>query len=311
MAYIDLHCDTASRMLYEGLDLRESECKVSIEKLIKGGGLAQFFAFFVELDNKKDPFLEFKNQYDNFIYEVSKNKDKIQIVTNLKELEKCNLENKVGAFLTIEEGEVLKDNIDMVEEVYKLGIRLITLTWNYKNSLGYPNFEFVYKDNGLTDKGKEVVEAMEHFGIIPDCSHLSDKGFYDLVDICKKPFIASHSNARTITNHPRNLTDDMIKKLALKGGVMGINFCSVFLGESEEAKISQMINHIKHIVNVGGIGIVALGSDFDGIENEVEIKNTSEMNNLAYALKKEGLKESDIEKIFFKNVKNVLKETLK
>ncbi|OPF51849.1 peptidase M19 [Clostridium baratii] len=308
MKYIDLHCDTAYRMIKENLSLNDDACKVNIEKLKKGGALAQTFAFFVDLEEEKDPYDAFTSMYNNFIKEVGKNKDKIEIVRNRDELKQCNNNGKVGAFLSIEEGEVLKGDVSKVLDVYEKGIRMLTLTWNYENSIGYPNVNFKYKDKGLKEKGVEIVNEMERVGIIPDCSHLSDGGFYDLSKICKKPFIATHSNARAIKNHPRNLTDDMIKILSNKGGVMGLNFCSDFVAEDEVTKVLKIAKHAKHIKNVGGIDVLSIGSDFDGIENEVEIKDTSEMDKLYYGLKKEGFTDDDIEKVFYKNIIRVLKE---
>ncbi|MBP1889650.1 membrane dipeptidase [Clostridium moniliforme] len=311
MKYIDLHCDTAYRMINENLHLDKSICKVNIENLKKGGALGQIFAFFLDLEEVEDPFNGFMDMYNNFILETERNKDSIKIVRNIEELKECEREEKLAAILSIEEGEVLKGNLENIKRVYDLGIRIITLTWNYENSLGYPNYNFKYKDKGLKEKGIEMVKEMEKVGIIPDASHLSDGGFYDLVKICKKPFIATHSNSREIMNHPRNLTDDMIKLLSNKGGVMGLNFCSSFVGENEVTSISDLVKHAKHIRNIGGIDVLALGSDFDGIENEVEIKDTSEMNKLYYALNKEGFSEEDIEKIFYKNIIRVLKECSK
>ena len=311
MKYIDLHCDTAYRMINENLHLDKSICKVNIENLKKGGALGQIFAFFLDLEEVEDPFNGFMDMYNNFILETERNKDSIKIVRNIEELKECEREEKLAAILSIEEGEVLKGNLENIKRVYDLGIRIITLTWNYENSLGYPNYNFKYKDKGLKEKGIEMVKEMEKVGIIPDASHLSDGGFYDLVKICKKPFIATHSNSREIMNHPRNLTDDMIKLLSNKGGVMGLNFCSSFVGENEVTSISDLVKHAKHIRNIGGIDVLALGSDFDGIENEVEIKDTSEMNKLYYALNKEGFSEDDIEKIFYKNIIRVLKECSK
>ena len=310
MISIDLHCDTASRLLYENLKLKESECKVDIKKLKKANSKAQVFANFIELNIVDNPYTEFKKMYSNFIKELEENKNDIELVTNLLELEEVNNRGKIGAFLSIEEGEVLEGKVERVKEIYDMGIRFITLTWNFKNSIGYPNVGFKYKDYGLTEKGKEIVEEMERVGIIPDCSHLSDGGFYDLVDICKKPFIATHSNARAITNHSRNLTDEMIVKLANKGGVMGLNFCAPFLGNEKVPTINSMIAHIKHIKNVGGIDVLALGTDFDGIENEVEIENIGEIFKLRDALTKEGFTNTEIDKIFYGNVKRVLKEWL-
>ena len=192
-----------------------------------------------------------------------------------------------------------------------MGIRIITLTWNYENKLGYPNANYIFKENGLTSLGKDILQEMEYLGIIPDASHLSDGGFYDLVKLCKKPFIASHSNSRAITNHPRNLTDEMIKLLSDKGGVMGMNFCSSFLGDEETSSIKEIIAHIKHIRNIAGIDVIALGSDFDGIDNEVEIQNCSEFYKLYDSLKKTGFTDNDVEKIFYKNVKRVFNDVLK
>lgn len=308
MYSIDLHCDTASRLLYENLKLKESICKVDIEKLKKAKAKAQVFAHFIELNIVENPYTEFINMYNNFISEIKENKDSIEIVRNLNELENVNNKGKIGAFLSIEEGEVLEGKVERVEELYNMGIRFITLTWNFKNSIGYPNAGYKYKDYGLTEKGKEIVLEMERVGIIPDCSHLSDGGFYDLIDICKKPFIATHSNARAITDHSRNLTDDMIVKLAEKGGVMGLNFCAPFLGSEKVPSINSMIQHIKHTRNVGGIDVLALGTDFDGIGNEVEIENIGEIGRLRDALLKEGFTNSEIDKIFYRNVKRVLKE---
>lgn len=310
MNIIDLHCDTAMRLLYENLSLKESICKIDINKLQKGESLAQTFAFFVELNLVKDPLDEFNRMYNNFLNEINKNNGDIQIVRNYDEIIQSKKDGKIGALLSIEEGEVLKGSLDNLKDVYNKGIRLITLTWNFKNSLGYPNKEKSFMNNGLTSKGKEVVEGMEHYKMLPDCSHLSDGGFWDLVDICKKPFIATHSNAREVTSHSRNLTDKMIKALANKGGVMGLNFCNAFLCNKEIPTINDIIKHAKHIRNVGGIDVLALGTDYDGIENEVEIQNIGEIQRLFYALNKEGFSDDEIEKIAYKNVMRIIKDTL-
>ena len=311
MRYIDFHCDTAGRMLYENQGLEKNEFNVDIEKLKKGGALAQVFALFIDAGEVKDVHLEFEIMYRNLMKELEKNKQHIEVVRNINELNIVEQKGKIGAFLSIEEGEVLNGKIERVKEVYDKGIRIITLTWNYKNKIGYPNYNYIYKDKGLTDLGIEIVEEMENVGIIPDASHLSDAGFYDLIKICKKPFIASHSNSRSVTNHPRNLTDDMIKLLAQKGGVMGINFCAEFLGKNEVSSIEDMVKHIKHIKNVGGIDVISLGSDFDGIENKVEINDTSQMDKLKDALEKEGFSYEEIEKIYYKNALRVFLEVLK
>lgn len=310
MNFIDLHCDTAGRMYYEKLDLKESICKVDIDKLKRGNCLAQVFAIFVDQKLNPSSFDQFMKIYNNFIEEVRKNNSDIQIVRNVHEMYEAHKEGKIGAFISIEEGEVIEGKIENLQKVYDLGVRILTVNWNYKNKLGYPNFEFKYQNKGLTPKGIEVIDECEKLGIIPDASHLSDGGFYDLIKVCKKPFIASHSNARAITNHPRNLTDEMIKLLADKGGVMGLNFCSDFLGTANIASIEEIVCHAKHIKEVGGIDVLCLGSDFDGILNEVEIENASQFNKLYDGLKKVSFTDDEVEKIFYKNVLRVFSETL-
>lgn len=308
MKFFDMHCDTASRIFYEKAKLLENDYKVDINKLIKGNALGQVFAFFIDIGNIKDGFNEFVNMYNYFMQEYNNNLDKIKIIKDYNDI--IFSKDKILAVLSIEEGEVLQGNINNLNKVYDMGIRIITLTWNYKNSIGYPNYNYIYKDKALTNFGVELIEKMETLKVIPDASHLSDEGFWDLIRICKKPFIASHSNSRMVTSHPRNLTDDMIKALSNKGGVMGINYCLEFLGKGQISTIADIINHIKHIKDIGGIEVISLGSDFDGISNLVEIQDISEMDKLYYALKKEGFTEGEIEKIFYKNTLRVFKDTL-
>ncbi|MGL4873517.1 MAG: dipeptidase, partial [Clostridium sp.] len=205
------------------------------------------------------------------------------------------------------EGEVLEGNPYNVEKVSNMGIKAITLTWNYENSIGYPNFEFKHKDKGLKNVGFDIVDEMEKFKIIPDCSHLSDKGFWDLIERTKNPFIATHSNSRAVQNHPRNLTDEMLKALGNKGGLTGINFCADFVGISEITRVDDLVKHMVHIKNKAGIESLGLGSDFDGIENEVEINDCSEMGILIDKMIKNKFTMDEVEKVFYKNAIRIFK----
>lgn len=317
MKFIDLHCDTAMHMLISEKKLRENDICVDINKMQKGECMAQFFAMFIEKNCVDNSYDYCKKMLLNFKRELKLNESFISLCRNYDDLKIAQSQNKIGAFLSIEEGDAIKGNIEKLREFKQEGISLMTLTWNFENDLGYPNYEYKYKDKGLTAKGIEVVEEMNNLSMIIDTSHLSDAGFYDCIKYSKQPIVASHSNARIETMHSRNLTDDMIKKLATNGGITGINFCSAFLlekmpqSEKEMSMISDMIRHIKHIKNVGGIDVISLGSDFDGIENPVEINNASEMNKLARALESHGFKEDEIEKIFYKNAIRVIKDVLK
>lgn len=317
MNFIDFHCDTAYRMIEEGKNITDSNLKANLNNIKAGNAMAQFFAMFIEKDQVEDSFKYCNKMLLNFKKEISKYEDTIELCRNFDDLKRVKASGKIGAFLTIEEGDALKGNLDNLRYFKEEGISLVTLTWNFENDLGYPNVAFVNKDKGLKEKGIEAVEEMNRLGMLIDVSHLSDGGFFDVAKYSKMPFIASHSNARVMTNHSRNLTDEMIKILANKGGVTGINFCNAFLSkdsnplDDEVATIENMVRHIKHIRNIGGIEVIGIGSDFDGIENEVEIKNSSEMNKLAFALQKEGFVESEIEKIFYGNALRIIKDVLK
>lgn len=170
-------------------------------------------------------------------------------------------------------------------------------------------------EHGLTEKGREFVIEMEKIGMIPDVSHLSDAGFYDVLECTKKPFVASHSNARQVSPCVRNLTDDMIYQLANRGGVMGLNFCADFLTQTHAGKenpgtLDAVVQHVKHIVKVGGIEVLGLGSDFDGIDTNKALPGAESMIVLAEALKKGGFTPLQIDKIMGKNVLRLYKEVL-
>jgi membrane dipeptidase len=310
---IDLHCDTILRIM--GSDgkavLKRNDLNVDIEKMNKGNYMAQFFAMYVDLQDSESPLNRCLKMIDTFYCELDKNQDEIRLARNTDELLSNDEEGKMSAFLTIEEGGTLEGRIHNLRNFYRLGVRLITLTWNYPNEIGYPNREWEYADRGLTSFGQEVVDEMNNLGMIVDVSHLSDAGFYDVAKLSKKPFAASHSDARAVKGHSRNLTDHMIKTLSEKGGVMGINFEKSFLGDAGESRIEDMVRHIKHIRNVGGIDVISIGTDFDGITQQLEIRNAGEMDKLIDGLMNENFTDSDIEKIMHKNTLRLIKDVMK
>ena len=234
-------------------------------------------------------------------------------------------EGKMSAILTIEEGAVCQGSLERLREFYEEGVRMMTLTWNYPNDLAWPNrldpqtgHMTPETERGLTEKGAAFIEEMERLGMIIDVSHLGDAGFWDIAKRARKPFIASHSNSRSEAGHVRNLTDEMIRALADRGGVMGINFCGVFLNsrngnspDGGDSRVSDMVRHMKHIRQTGGIECIGLGSDFDGAAVSMEITNAGDMQLLAARLEKEGFSTEEIEKIFYKNVFRVYREILK
>lgn len=317
MRIIDFHSDTLHKLHYNNYEegtapntLWRNSGHEDLERAIKAGYDAQFFA--CSLNYGESPVLE--SHYDDAIamLEIAhaaerEHADKFAVAKSYEDLKRNQEAGKMSAFLTVEEGGIIEGDMERLEELYDRGVRLVTLTWNYENCIGYPN----KIEQGLKPFGFEVVERMNDLGMIVDVSHLSDKGFYDVLGASKVPFIASHSNARALSKHARNMTDDMIKKLADNGGVMGLNFYGKFLDYSGNvSRISDMIEHAKHIINIGGSDIIALGSDFDGIDSELEIEDCSQMSKLCEGFEAAGFGYDLIEKIFHKNAEDFLSRLL-
>ena len=321
MKVIDMHCDTMKaildgREIDKNINLKHNNLSVDIEKMKQGDYMLQVFAAYTNIQ-EGDSLVNCLREIDLFHNEIEANKEDIGIVLSYNDILKNIEQNKMSALLSIEEGACCKGDLGLLRNFYRLGVRMMTLTWNYENELGFPNEiidDKLVLDRGLKNKGFEFIEEMENLGIIIDVSHLSDAGFYDILNNTKKPFVASHSNSRSICGHRRNMTDDMIKKLSDRGGVMGLNFYSYFLNNNvvsdDISKIEDMIKHAKHIKNIAGIEVIGLGSDFDGIDCKVEIENSSKIQILAEKMKKEGFTENEIEHIFYKNVLNLFKEIL-
>ena len=242
------------------------------------------------------PDEEYIKTLASFLFQnVKKHQDLICMAYNGEDVERNLSAGKMSAVLTMEEGRAVDGKLENLKRFYDIGFRALSLT-------------------GLTPFGREAVSYMQELGMLVDVSHLSEGGFYDVADICKKPFAATHSNCTALCPHPRNLTDDQIRVLGNAGGVTGINFAPEFLNEDMTSKTStaaRMAMHARHIADVGGVECVGIGSDLDGIFGNLEISDCSKMQLLADALEKEGFTGSEIEKIFYRNVLRVMKDSMK
>lgn len=322
MQYIDLHCDTISE-IQRSTDkhLKDADLQINLKLLQEGNCLMQCFAMFIYLKNTSHPFEDCINMIDCYYNEINQNSSTIAPVFTFADLERNQQEGKISSLLTIEEGGVVEQSLAKLRTLYRLGVRMICLNWNFINGVGHPNFmmsdhpDFKTPNTkeGLTEFGIEMVQEMNRLGIIVDVSHLSDKGFYDCLKYSTKPIVASHSNSRAICSNVRNLTDDMILELAKNGGVMGMNFCAAFLDDNEEVgkdTIPCLVRHIKHIKNLAGVDVIAIGSDFDGINPHIALKNASLMPLLFQALRENGFTDDEIEKIAYQNFLRVFKANL-
>ena len=350
---IDMHCDTISE-LYAArksfakaipeeragngdkgpAELRKNELMVDLERKTASGYMCQSFALFLHLgrlrDEGRSPFEHALELSDIFDEEMEKNRDIIRPVTTGTEIEENWSRGVMSALKTVEEGGAYEGSLDKLAELYKRGVRKSTLTWNYENELAYPNpsawdpqkgtygctgFD---TENGLKKAGFEFVEAMEAMGMIIDISHLNDAGIKDVFETVRSstPVIASHSNARGCCMHPRNLSDDMMRRIADHGGVFGLNFAASFLSKEavengrEQSRIADMLRQLRYMRDTVGIDAIGLGSDFDGIGGELELSGAQDMPKLAEAMSLDGFRDEEIEKVFYKNVLRVYKTVL-
>lgn len=319
MKLIDMHCDTIWELFRRGNEnLQKNSLCVDLEKLRKAGSTAQFFACFIYMkmfQGEKRFSRGYQYALDMIGFakqEIGKYPEAINLVETYEEFIQRETAGKISAILTVEEGGIVENDMSRLEHLYEEGVRLMTLMWNEENCMGYPNSrDAEVMKMGLKPFGIETVERMNELGILIDVSHMSDGGFWDVLKYSKKPVVASHSNARTLCSHPRNLTDEMIRALAKHGGITGLNFYPYFVNESGKADIDDLVRHIEHLFYVGGEDFVAIGTDFDGFdEGELEIRDIGEMNRLYEALKKRKFNDGQIEKFWHGNAMRVMRETL-
>ena len=316
LPYMDLHCDT----LYEAWCKQKKQICTFPEAMLDGKGLenggcmTQFFAIFMLQEDDKEKFQTHISDEDYIadLIRIFKNSmgDTMAFAGNLSDIRRNRQEGKISCLLTLEDGRAVDGSMEKLERFYELGIRLISLTWNYVNCFGFPNsFEEAAMRKGLTAFGKDAVVRMQELGMLVDVSHLSDGGFRDVASLCKKPFIASHSNCRSLSPHPRNLTDEMIRTLADHGGIMGLNFCPEFLTKditNKHSRVEDMVRHLRHMIHIGGEDIAAIGTDLDGIDGHLEIGSPEKMPLLFQALEQAGFTAKQIEKIAWRNAWRVM-----
>lgn len=319
MKLIDMHCDTLLGLVHgENINLKSSHLCVDLEKMKQADSMAQFFACFIYMKAIQGED-RWSKGYESAMHMISRAKEEfakypeeIALARNYEELLKNENSGKMSAILTVEEGGVIDGRMENLEALYREGVRLITLTWNEENCLAFPNSNDAKIMNcGLKPFGIEALERMNDMGMIVDVSHLSDGGFWDVIKYSRKPVVASHSNARALCGHRRNLTDEMIHALAEKGGVAGINFYPCFLNDSGKATVDDLAHHIEHMYRLGGEDFVAIGTDFDGFDDgELDIKHLGQMELVYDALKKRRFHDDQLEKFWFRNAMRVIKETL-
>lgn len=314
---VDLHCDTLLNCMFkEQYSLRRNDGHISLEKLKQGQVAAQCFAIYVPTNKnaenaglKLGPYDYYKETLSRYRKEIAQNSDLITATTSINDIKRNICSGKLSAILTIEDAEPLDGKIERLKEFHDDGVRMIGLTWNWENCVGYPNStDPEIMNKGLKPFGIECIKEMNRLGIAIDVSHLSEGGFRDVCRYSESPFIASHSCALGLCDHTRNLSDEQLRAIADKGGVVGVNFCSIFLRkDSLHTTIDDIVTHTRYMVDKAGTDVIAFGSDFDGIESTLEFKDASGFHLILDALSR-YYSDDIIEKFAHGNALNTFKQ---
>ncbi|HEY8418722.1 MAG TPA: dipeptidase [Limnochordales bacterium] len=309
---VDAHCDTALRLV-QGASLAgtSAEGHVDLARLVAGGVDLQVFALWVDPRQRRSGFtVRCLEMLEAVRRAVAAHPDRLQLIETRRDLDEVHRSGKIGVLLSIEGGEALEGSLSALRAFQCLGVRALGLTWNLRNDLG-DGVGQADSRGGLTAFGRQVVQEMNRLGMIVDVSHLSEPGFWDVLEVSRHPVIASHSNARAICDHPRNLTDAQIRALAARGGVMGMNFCPEFVRSDGPATLEDVVRHIDHIVALVGPDHVGLGSDFDGIDGTpVGLEDVSRLPAVTEALLARGYDEDSVRKILGGNFLRVFQQVL-
>ena len=310
MTVFDAHCDTVKKVNDFGGGLKSNRYHWDIDRIVSHKlRYIQVFAAFIDKENDGLPPFEMCDLLiDRYFDEIKNNEQFIAHCNNSINIENALNNEKIASFLSIEGGEALDGKIENLGYFYDRGVRILTLTWNYSNQI----CDGIGVENGagLSLFGKNVVAESNRLGMIIDVSHISEKGFWDVLNLSQKPIIASHSNAKAICSHKRNLDDDQISAIIKNNGCIGINLYSEFLS-GEKSAVKDFIRHIEHILSLGGENNIGLGSDFDGISSMPEgISGVQDIYKIFDEMQKMGYSDLLIEKISYKNFMNILNKIL-
>ncbi len=303
MNYLDLHCDTATKVPRDQKGLFHHDRQLDPSRLPAGERWAQCYAVFIPDQYRGEEAMRYFLRYADFTRrEWERLHDEILPIGGEGSLEAVWQKGKHAGLLTVEGGAVLGGELKNLDVLSRYDVRMMTLTWNAENEIGGG----AESSAGLSAFGRELVPLMEEHNIKVDVSHLNDRTFWEVLETAKKPLAASHSNSRALCGVPRNLTDDQFRAIVERGGVVGLNFYNAFLRENaEEAVMDDILRHAEHFLDLGGENTVALGSDFDGAEMPRDLHGVEDVPRLRERMCSAFGKELT-EKICYKNALDFL-----
>ncbi|MDP4108431.1 MAG: membrane dipeptidase [Bacillota bacterium] len=302
MRLFDCHCDTISRIYDEGGNLSKNSYHIDLEKASVYKNYVQIFAIWGDSSSESDMEGRFRAQLKLAKSMLNGQNGAPVLCRDAQSLGEALMRGRCAAFLSVEGAELLGCSEEVLSFAFSEGVRFVNITWNNKNAIGTPSAYKIVE--GLSSEGKEFVRKMELLGVVPDVSHLSEQGFFDVAEITKRPFIASHSNARVLCRHRRNLTDEQLGVLIKRNCICGINLYAAFLSDDPDScTVDTVVNHIEYIASLGGEHILALGCDFDGCDQLPKgIKTVSDLKKVYEALLRKNYAESLVDDIFFGNM---------
>ena len=306
-ALFDSHCDTAYEIWRRRESIERTSCCVDLPQMQQYESCGQFFAFCtypgVDLSYSCEELLW--SPYRYFMDQLDRHERYISLCKCIGDYESAVSNGKIAAFLSLEGAEGIGCDPGRLEELHDAGFSMVNLTWNEDNALA----GCAARDGGgLTAMGREFVKRAQEIGMIIDVSHISDRAFWDIMDLTQKPVVASHSNSRAICDHCRNLTDEQFKAICLSGGYVGINLYSAFLTKSGYATFEDVYRHIMHFLSLVGEGHIALGGDLDGCDTlPTGFSGLKDYRTLASYLESNGFSEQMMRNIYCNTIKEVVK----
>ena len=305
----DGHCDTLGWMDKPGYDFNRvnSVAHVDLPRLQAGGVRLLFFAVCTAPSCRPGFHLAGAMNYIRLYHQnIKQNSEHLLSIETKTDLERAELENKIACLLSLEGAEPLEDCPDTLDIFFKLGVRCLSLTWNKRNYFA-DGTGMGGEAGGLTRLGRRLIDKTYELGIILDLAHLSSRCFNEALDLVKHPPIVSHANSRHLCDHPRNLSDEQVKAVVEKKGVIGLSFNAPFISGDSTATLDQLLDHYVHLADIAGVSHLAIGSDFDGIEYPVdELRDASCYGKLIEGLYGRGYSSVEVDLIAGGNLRRLL-----
>ena len=304
MRLFDLHCDTLYECCTGDSYLQKNSCHVDLTRGLRYDAWAQVFAVWMpDTIRGEEAFIQCRTMLEFAHSQAELYHDQMRIICKANELAACESDHRCAAILAVEGGSALAGQLEHIADLANLDVKIITLTWNGSNELGHGSGSGC--SDGLLPFGKAAVIEMERLGILPDVSHLNERGFWDVESICTRPFIASHSVSAGVNPHKRNLTDRQFAAIRDRGGLVGLNFCAAQLGGFAQlggvGVFDAVERHLYHYLSLGGERTVAFGCDMDGTDLPSEWDGIAVMQKLYAYLLRKNYEEDCLNRIFFSN----------